>query len=537
MAGPDAPDAARSAPEESRWPTWLALALVVLLVVGVRARFAAVPLERDEGEYAVFGRLILQGQVPYVAAYNMKLPGVYYAYAVILAVFGEWDVGIRLGAMLITSASAVLVFAVGRRIAGDRAGLFAALSFGLFSASSRTLGFTANAEHFVVVFMLAGLWVLSGGGERPRAGRLLLAGVLFGLAVLMKQHAVFFAAFGFGWVILSSAGQRLRRGLAFGMGLVIPYAITALYFAAEGAFDQFWFWTVTYARDYTQQTSLVQGAQALAHVGRPIIVSQWPTLLLAVCGLAVSGQVAREWQAWLWLCLGVSFLATCPGLIFREHYFLLTAPAVAWLAGAGTEWIVRQFFSTRPVLGTGLAALAVLAGVLLLEAPLLAASPREISRRCYGTNAFPETVEIAEFLKRHTRPDEPIAVLGSEPQIYFYAQRPAATGYIYTYALMEIHPHARRMQREMIRELETQRPRYFVYVSTPHSWLARPGSVHELHTWIERVLDPRCRVVGRVNILTEDGHTYESRALWGPEAASAKPTSPLFFLVLERLER
>ena len=107
MAGPATP----------RWKTWLAVALVVVIVAGVRARFASVPLERDEGEYAVFGRLILQGQVPYVAAYNMKLPGVYYAYAAILAVFGEWDVGIRLGALLVASASAVLVFAIGRRIA------------------------------------------------------------------------------------------------------------------------------------------------------------------------------------------------------------------------------------------------------------------------------------------------------------------------------------------------------------------------------------------------------------------------------------
>jgi hypothetical protein len=415
---------------------------------------------------------------------------------------------------------------------------------------------------------------------------LLGAGILFGLAVLMKQHALFFAAFGLGWVVLSGAGRRVRRGLAFGMGLVAPYALTALYFAAEGAFERFWFWTVTYAQDYTQQTSLSEGLLRLALTGGPLAVSQWPTVLLATIGCAVVGLSpetvvdeqgttgglpasasgitlgtgeqaasgthlqsptrssnpeplfrARAWRTWLWLFLAVSFLATCPGLLFREHYFLLMAPAVAWLAGVGAEFTIRKALAARPALGSGLVTLTVLAGVLALEAPLLAQSPREISRRCYGSNAFPEAVDVAEFLQQNTRPGEPIAVLGSEPQIYFYAQRPAATGYVYTYALMEIHPHARRMQQEMIRELETQHPRHFVFVSTPHSWLARPGSARELPTWIERGLIPRSRVLARVDILTEDGFTYESRAYWGPEAANSPPASPMFFLVLERLAR
>ena len=50
-----------------------------------------------------------------------------------------------------------------------------------------------------------------------------------------------------------------------------------------------------------------------------------------------------------------------------------------------------------------------------------------------------------------------MAVLGSEPEIYFLARRHSATGYIYTYGLMEAQPFARRMQDEMIREIGDQR--------------------------------------------------------------------------------
>ena len=70
------------------WP-WLVVLLVLLFVGFIRVRLLDLPLERDEGEYAYAGQLILQGIPPYELAYNMKLPGTYYACALGMAVFGQ----------------------------------------------------------------------------------------------------------------------------------------------------------------------------------------------------------------------------------------------------------------------------------------------------------------------------------------------------------------------------------------------------------------------------------------------------------------
>ena len=72
---------------------------VLLLVAGIRFRLLTIPLERDEGEYAYAGQLMLQGIPPYELAYNMKFPGVYAAYALILAGFGQTPGGIHLGVL------------------------------------------------------------------------------------------------------------------------------------------------------------------------------------------------------------------------------------------------------------------------------------------------------------------------------------------------------------------------------------------------------------------------------------------------------
>ena len=56
------------------WGFFVVLAAAALVAL-VRMRLVDLPLERDEGEYAYAGQLLLQGVPPYELAYNMKFPG------------------------------------------------------------------------------------------------------------------------------------------------------------------------------------------------------------------------------------------------------------------------------------------------------------------------------------------------------------------------------------------------------------------------------------------------------------------------------
>src|SRR3954463_13812780 len=88
------------------WP-WLLVLLIVLGVESVRFHLLTMPLVSDEGEYAYAGQLILQGVPPYEQAYNMKLPGTYYAYAVGMALFGQTISGVHLTWILATGLTIV----------------------------------------------------------------------------------------------------------------------------------------------------------------------------------------------------------------------------------------------------------------------------------------------------------------------------------------------------------------------------------------------------------------------------------------------
>jgi len=108
-----APPSARPRLFQRHW-TWWFLVAVLVVVAAARLRLLNFPLERDEGEYAYAGQLMLQGIPPYQLAYNMKFPGTYAAYAVIMALFGQTPAGIHFGVLCLTTLTALMLFWLGK---------------------------------------------------------------------------------------------------------------------------------------------------------------------------------------------------------------------------------------------------------------------------------------------------------------------------------------------------------------------------------------------------------------------------------------
>ena len=138
------------------------------------------------GRYAYAGQLILQGIPPYKLAYNMKFPGTYAAYALIMSIFGQTIHAIHLGLLLIDIATIALVFLVGRRLVNTIAGITAAASYAVLSVSPSVLGLAAHATHFVMLPVLGGILLLfnnNSDGFRAVETKPVLANVRLRIAV------------------------------------------------------------------------------------------------------------------------------------------------------------------------------------------------------------------------------------------------------------------------------------------------------------------------------------------------------------------
>jgi hypothetical protein len=536
--------------EEVGWSkdywAWIAFIVVILVIALIRFNLLDVLLERDEGEYAYAGQLILKGFPPYKLAYNMKFPGIYAAYALVLAVFGETHTGVHLALLLMNAATAIMLFLLGRRLFDPLTGMAAGAGFAVLSISQSVHGLQANAEHFVILFVTAGLLLLIGAIESKKNLGLFLSGLLMGGGILMKQHGAAFAIFS-GLYLATILAIKRRGGLytpiskllLFCTGVLLPFGITCIILYSAGVFDKFWFWTIDYARVYANPMPIPLALRFFKHYSAPILNASWPLLALAAIGVTAMAwdKQARSKRLFLVGFLVFSIIAVLPGLYFRPHYFLLALPSAAIFFGLGVASITRLFskLNSTPIkasIATALIGFALIYPVYLQRDTLFFSSPKKISRSTYGFNPFPEALEIAHYIKEHSSEDDRIAILGSEPEIYFYSDRLSATGYIYTYALMKSHRYALNMQKEMIREIETAKPLYLVFVNLRNSWDMRSNAKKLIFNWLDSYIPMHYEVEGVVDIISKE----ETRYIWGEDSKEYAPLSKRWLAIYRRKE-
>jgi hypothetical protein len=534
---PDEPREFRISPALS-----YAMLVAVLLFVGlIRVRLLSFPLERDEGEYAYAGELILRGIAPYRLCYTMKLPGTAASYAVIEAIFGHSAVSVHLGLLLVNAATIVLIFFLAKRLFGSLGGVVACAAYGLLSLEPSMLGFAGHATQFVALPAMGGILLLLKAEESQRLLLFFWSGVLLGLAFLMKQPGIFFVLFGIFWTLWSRWKRHLEwrtvclRGSSLLAGAMVPFFVTCLILLKAGVFRRFWFWTFSYAWEYGTATPLSRGLHDLGSVGS-LIVGDVPLIVLAAAagfGVMFYDPKTRAHLVLTASLLGFSFAAVCPGLYFRNHYFVLLIPAVSLLcavAVTGGSNLLTEFSSRRSwnALPAVFFLFCFVLSVVQQSDFFFRADPVTLSRRLYPTNPFAEAVQIGDFIKSHSAAADRVAVIGSEPEIYFYSDRLSATGYIYMYPLMETQPFASTMQQEMISEIETAQPRFVVFVDTTLSWLRREKSDMTIFRWSDEYLRKQYRVVEVADMLKE-GTQYH----WD-DAETYSPRSPYRVYVFDR---
>ena len=525
----------------------IAIFLVILLIAGIRFRLRDFPLERDEGEYAYAGQLILQGIPPYQLAYNMKLPGTYAAYAVIMAAFGQTTAGIHLGVILVNSACIFLVFLIARRLIDPLAGVVAGATFGLFTIRPMLLGLAGHATHFVTLASLVSLYFLLKACGTNRNWMFFWSGIAVGLALVMKQPGIFFGIFAGLYLIWSEWPRVAPRGAfwrklgSFSAGAILPYPLTCLILLRAGVFQKFWFWTVSYARAYGAEIKLFDGTRLDAihqFANRMELQKEHIGLLwwLIVFGMAAFlwDKRMRARAVFVLGLLAFSFLAISVGFYYRGHYFIMAYPVLGILAGASAT-AMRELMTRF-----GLRAAAAAAGPITLFGLVFANAiyadrevyffdtPHEACRAAYGANPFPEAVGVANYIREHSGSDARVAVLGSEPEMYFYAHRLSATGYIYTYPLVEEQEYGSVMQAEMIKEIETVKPELFVYVLMHESWLTKARADQKIFDWIGSYVKEHYTLEG-----IADGGNHDVYR-WGPDAIYYRPRKPEVILVYRR---
>jgi 4-amino-4-deoxy-L-arabinose transferase-like glycosyltransferase len=519
-----------------------------LVVAGyVRIRLLDLPLERDEGEYAYIGQLMLKGFPPFAHAYNMKLPGVSIMYAIFMLVLGQTPSAIHFGFLLVNGFCIFLVYLLSLRLFDRYTAMICCVCYTILSLSWSVLGLVAHATHFVVLFTLAGLILLFQALEKRHILLFFISGLSFGIAFIMKQHAALFIIFAFIYLLWRNRVNFIRhktRSIGdyaiFIFAVIIPYLLIVLWMREAGVFDKFWFWTVQYAREYGSTPSISKGISSfyeqlsLRFTEQPFL---WSLAIIGIASgsilLIKKGGIDTD-RPFIFGLLLSSLLSMCPGFYFRDHYFVLILPAISLMIGSAVflarRSLVRLKYGVHlqfiPLL---LVIISILLGVILEKNCLFKFNSLEVSRYLYAAEPFIESVKIGQYIKTHSSPGDLIAVVGSEPEIYFYADRLSATGYLYMNSLQENQPYAKRMQKEMFQEIESSVPKYIIVTSESMKWFVSNSQGNLFWNWVLKLYRDY-DLVGVIDLINFNTTRY----LWDNEAIGYKPISNAYINVYKR---
>jgi hypothetical protein len=519
-----------------------AVILLTLTAVFVRVRLLSMPLERDEGEFAYAGQLLLQGVPPYSLALNIKLPGTNDTYAAMMAAFGQTATGIHFGFLMVNLGTLSLLFYLARRMLPWAGVLVCCATYVLISLSPAVLGLEGHATHLVVFAALGGWCWLVRARENGRAAEVFLAGLFFGIAFLCKQPGLFFGLMGLTILvrdaILDKSAAWLLRLLKlalFSLGLILPLALTCLSVWRAGTFDRFWFWTFTFARVHGQMMPCAYSLHRLCAffsngaerwffiVGSAGLVSLWMKPDLA------------DRRFILTICYFFSWCAVATGLYFMRHYFLLLLPVTSLLLGLLVASLAELPYTVR------LRRLSVVAPALFVgaiawvtwenRAVWFEMPPDTACMSIYAGDPFVECARVAQYIREHSSPNDRIEVVGSEPEVYFYAQRRSVSGYIYMYDLVAEQPYASAMQKEFIHDVESARPEFLVLVNNGTSWTTWPNGDRTIFYWTRQYPPQFYDLAGIVAM-----YPSYTEYLWGKEAdpANVKTSSAIYLFQRKR---
>ena len=497
---------------------------VVIAVSIVKLHLLAMPLERDEGEYAYIAQLLMHGSPLYLNAFSAKLPAIYFFYAAVMALFGQSPFGIHLGLLFLNTATTVLVFLLCRRLFDPYTGTIAAAAFAILTLGKYALAF--NIEHLVIFLVLGGLLLMLRAIERGSG--FITSGVVFGLAFIAKQHAALFVLFGtlyLAWASRAVIKERIKRACLFLAGAAMPFAALCVLFYMQGVFKEFWFWVVTYASSYCAVMTIPDGIKSFFYVAGKVAGCASLIWVAALFGLLAAGRLERQKRVFVIGFTIASFLAMTPGFYFRHHYFIFLFPAMALLAGLAAR-------PRRPAF-TALFVLLFAFSVFQQRQFLFGMDPARACRDIYVNSPIVESVEVAKYIESRSGKDSRVIVLGSEPQIYFYLRRRAPVSYIYMYPLLEEAPYAVQMQERFKREIESANAEYVVGVHINTSWFnwyANAALAKPMFRWIDAYQKKYYDVVGVADMISRTETVYK----WDSDAKGYKPRSDSYIVVLRR---
>lgn len=431
------------------WVLFVVLGAALIILTGTIQ--VAQPLDRDEGAFLAIAQGILHGQVPYRDVFDHKSPGIYYTYALVLALTSHLSQLAQIVSLHLLVAVVNLLTAAGILLLGRR---WKHLEMGALAASFWLIGLplyqgvSAFTEPFAIC---ATIWAFVVASRRPSARSSAAVGLLLAVSCFYKQTGVLAvpgAAFLLYWRLLPEGHWRppLRAALehagALLAGLMVPWLLVAAAFAVAGAGGPF-VADVLVANLHYPADPLIQTISGIIAAIKAFPFLWFTPVLVTVLG------------GWSWLrrtpnarqglnpgltAMGLTGALNLAPFVSHAylHYWIQVLPWAALFCADAIMSIISRWRPAIPLTSPGLTdadrvlrrlLLPVLLGVVVATSS--ATSLFTTAHLDVGSAGLRSQIAAGAWIRARTASRTRLLVAPAEPEFYYLSGREPVTRYVY----------------------------------------------------------------------------------------------------------
>lgn len=520
---------------------------VIFLVALIRSNFFNIPFERDEGAYGYYGKLLLEGKIPYKDFYEQKFPGIFYFYGMMVGIFGDTVKGMHMGFMFLNIGTIILLFSASKRIFTPMAGVITAITYAIVSITPNLSGFTIQGEHGVAFFVSLGIYFYSHTLKSISWKYYFLMGLAMGCAFMTKTSGMFLVLWGGIAIVIDffldgnkrTMKEFFRRTLIYSGGVFLVIGILFFIIALKGSFAEMLYWSIEIPKRYVSRVPWEEGKKYLDYTYQAITKDYKFYWMHAAFALVVLVLRNITWRMKLTIIslIGFSTLTIFPGYYFYGHYWIQILPGLSILAGL-TFYAFNDVLKNRARVKSPNVQYIYVAVFIIATFSHLNKNKdyyfnpnyERILRTVYGNNPFPETAKIAEYINANSSPEDNIVSMGSEPEIYFYTKKHCPSRHAYFSALVDNVKEHREWQREFVRDVEKAAPRYIIFYNHPISLMVQQGVDQYIFEWYNKYVTEKYQLIGLVDMI----EGYSSNYVWKEQLLNYKPQAQNLIYIFER---
>jgi hypothetical protein len=378
----------------------------------------------DEATYSAIAAKLVSGGTMYVDAVDHKPPGIAWLYASMFRAGGMY--GLRWIRVLLAATVAltgIVVAELTAGLTGEPAARIAGLLYVVLSAT----GFAPNTQaantelfsNLPLTLAAIAMWMQSRTKRTAYAfAWALFAGLATAAATLFRYQV---GLAGIAWLLSLVLPRRHPHALAGAIGLAAGFGAAAAAivggFWLTGHLDAFLFWGWRYNFQYIASVPPREELIRFAIGTLPVVAGWLPAIVLAAFA-------RQRVVTLLWLWLAAMCVALSIGGRFFGNYFLVSAPPLAALAGAGAVALLSAERRRLLVSLTAIvAALGLVSALAVVVWDRIDPSPAALDAKYR---------DAGEWIESHSAPDDRIFVWGDSPQLYVYSRRVMATRFAFT---------------------------------------------------------------------------------------------------------